>query len=475
MLWEKSRAAISAGLTSIVFSVLTPTLASGVESKHALPTPAQQNAFDEQWQNARSFFKIGDFRKAALCYKKAADIPHHPEKGGQSYFIHLLGKLPLDPDAHIALGLFEMNGLDERYMLPQNNYVCGDGQAEMEFKAAITLSPNQKNDEAEALLTRLSEMRKKASIAPRHFGRLKELLNGWNPPSHDGVFITRLQVNFLSKAPEIIVPSPSKDHDETALIQLARCVMERKDEMWSPLLGGRHFAYVSGPDGNFVEDQPYGSVIMGEFFTMEEAKKSPEKNQLSKNYLEGLCTIERLTNYCRSDTIDAFKRGYYDESPRVIACGDLLPNCERLGPVKWIGCELQGKPITYEIQIGNSWRIFVDPQKVSSDSDPTEYFSRQRVHDVLFSALIDYQYANQKTTTSTEWLSRKPATNDPTEAFIRSSSREIAAFTCKLNDGRTVIAHLDPNQMISTVTVNGQLDTLWTKACQKRESQLRNR
>ncbi len=232
-----------------------------VQAQSVTFTPAskeQHAAYFREVAKAVQLMKSGKHADAARYLKNSQTIPHNQDFGEEFRILDVLGKCPLDPDAHIALGLYYMRWSDPRWISHRPSTLASwTPQADYEFMAAIDLSPNHRNPEAESYIHAASKLRSKL-VPIRGTGRAdlcSELLRkNWNPPVHSGCLIARADIDTKAGYAYIIVPSASKEFDDSVLRALNECFRKNPSLPWGP--NNLDYAFLSKGTTKLVEDNP---------------------------------------------------------------------------------------------------------------------------------------------------------------------------------------------------------------------------
>jgi len=465
---------INAVVSSLVFVAAT---SSCFAFDHPQTTDAEEERFVRLKKQGQEYYAAGKISEAIQYFKMAADTPHFPDFSALlGALIGVLSKAPTNPDGHIALGIYYMNLLDLRFRRDPNDAYLGEGrEAEWEFKTAMSLSPNHKNSEAEALLTRLDNLRKAAQVHDSHskwYADLKArkpflgllLTSRWNPPTHDGFLTTRLRTNWFSSEPVLVVESGSAGHDSSALNALRKCLQDFPYLYW----GSRDFIFTSEGGSRTAEEECPGSVVIID--PLLSGKPQADEDTVARAFLERHFTMERIREYCKADTQYAYKCGVLQiqERPDVIIDGKLIGHSSEFGgPITWTCAAVAGKPVCYEVSIGFKWKIVVDPLKAPNEKDFDDFILLQRVRDALFSCLINYEVRHFSELPNEEWDSRQRSGDNAREELVRDNQGSVVAYKCALRDGRTVTAELNHDHSIVSVVVDGKPDQRWTEAYQQ--------
>lgn len=443
-------------------------------SVNAETTDSEEKDFVRHYEMGQTLLKSGDLTESIRYLKRAADQPHTPSPDSSCFRLTLfdvLGKAPLSPDAHIAFGLDEMNSLDLRYRR-SGKEILGIGQlAEWEFRRAIWLSPDHKNDEAEKYLKRLFILREAAhkhNLEMGHSFKSRETFfetligSRWKPPANKGFLLARLETDWNSKTPRLLVTSSSKEFDELASRVLTDCLQEYPYLPW----GYRHFTFVSGDGLSGIEEGGSGRSVKLKYVLRTLKTPPTTVKRRMEDFLRQFCLDNRLQQYCKTESQFAYKRIEASPEPDLDFGGDLGWNKE-LGSVTWRCGMLEGKAISLDISVGSRWSIYFDASKLPPKELYDDYVIQQRVRDALFSSMVYYQVVHFSTLPKDEWLSRRPPDTDMNDSLIFDNASNIVGYKCELNDGRTVTATLAHDHSIQSVLVDDQPDELWTKAYQE--------
>lgn len=224
----------------------------------ATASKEQHAAFFREVAKAQKLMKSSKYADAARCLKNSQTIPHNQDIGQEFRILDVLSKCPLDPNAHIALGLYYMRSSDPRWNFHRPLTLASwTPQADYEFMAAIDLSPNHRNPEAERYLQAASKLKSKlAPIGDK--GRAdfcSELLRkNWNPPVHAGCLVARADIDTKAGYAYMIVPSASQEFDDSVLRVLNECFRKNPSLPWGP--NSLDYAFLSKGTTKLVEDNP---------------------------------------------------------------------------------------------------------------------------------------------------------------------------------------------------------------------------
>lgn len=179
------------------------------------------------------------------------------------------------------------------------------------------------------------------------------------------------------------------------------------------------------------------------------------------SYLERRWTVERLSLYCRPETRQMPAIQSLSFKPNVL-CGDLFgKKAVACGKVTFCA-EIEGDKIArYEINVVDSgcWRI-------SEDYDGTGPLSEKElgkmiVYRILKQALAAYAIVHKRDKTEMEKVSQlylKSA--DDFQNFVGTDF----TFTGTLYSGKQLSALVDDKYNVKSLTVDGALDPLFTRA-----------
>jgi hypothetical protein len=437
------------------------------------PTEIQDAAFDAVRQKAAQFMKSGNYAEAIQCFKKAEIMAHSPVYAEDSPIMAAVAKRPLDPDGHLALGIYFMHNLDGRFNI--HNPITKaqwTPQADNEFLVAIELSPDHRNTEAENDLKTLAELKAQAPAIPsewkkrwdERFNFYTELLTQrWNPPDHKGCLIARGDVDVETGTVFLIVPSASKEFDHSVLKVMTDCFEEFPFLSWSPI--STNYAFMSKDNSKVVESNPR-SIIKGSWRSYLNEPLGNAKG-IADDFIAKYTAPQSLARYCKPDTLCAFKL-----TPRQPIAHRMIFGVLKESPVPgkkatW-QCEVvDGIPKLYKVWIGDiygtGWTIEFLPDQPPPIDRFDNFLDMQRVRDALFSCIVAWQIDNTEQGVD-EWFPRQPDVNNLQEKFETDDHHNVIAYKCKLKDGRIVRAALNEDLSISGISVDGKTDKLWQDA-----------
>lgn len=471
----------------------TSTAQSATGPARANVSPVDQAAFDRHYANAKHLYKIGKFQQSAIEYKAAVDIPHQPNEALRQDLHDMVSKALVDPNAHLALGIYCMNKLNPKFMVDPVGVRPADDEADVEFKTAIALSPDGDNAEAQQLLVRLAELEAQAAVH-NHRIRLKPgekrkfienfVQSRWKPSPSQEFRLVRIQIKqpsyAVSTRPEdcnVWLDSSFDEFDSNALNLVKNCVAEFPYLNW-----GHYLTFVSGPGTQTVfagaeesaepmtegqRDFYYGGL------TDAEQQQSEAEQKSAKEYLEKYCTQELLNKYCTDDTKNAMKYSLTRLPKADLEIGGEL-DPQKLGEpsstkISWDGLIYNQYTPIYRVRVTRddhgqpaSWLILFGA-KYANAHDVEEFVLKQKARDALFTALVNYEVAHFSALKKDEVAPRVPPVRNDDDKLVYENDKP-ALYTCKLKDGRLVEVKLNGDASIKTVSVNGVLDTVWTRA-----------
>jgi TonB C terminal len=177
--------------------------------------------FKRQMEVGDSLLKSGDLDQAISSYNRAASLPHGWGWDRDHLVLkveEIMTKRPFDPAVRILLGrAFESNG--------------ELAAAELEYRQALAVSLQEKNEVASQLLSGVVYQRKLNSwpdlVFNSHAHKSPEdkfrdrITEAWHPPQHAGVLMSRCTL-LLSKSGkvhkcEVDIPSGSKTFDDSII------------------------------------------------------------------------------------------------------------------------------------------------------------------------------------------------------------------------------------------------------------------
>lgn len=441
---------------------------------------ADDLSFDALYEKAEYFRFRGLWSQSIACYKKAL-LKRSTEFGYLTHCVEaVVARDPFNPDGHIALGLAFQNSLEPH--LSQSGILTDFGQSEFEYKQAISLSPNQVNEEAAGLLNQLSKLKSAAkarnktrnNIFPIRDAERERantlLLSRWTPPKNPRFYLTRIKVECDSYRGDVRavveVPSSSPEHDEIAINACQSVLDDFRFTNWS----GRHIQFASENDKKWVEFFEHGNT--GTLASLM-YKEEPIGNvrDVASEYITSRWSESRIKDYCRSDT----------QLPRCMQClppvggrakivGDFaLQLPEQLRPAIWTVGVVCARPVKIvAVAARGKWRLEYGSIQEAKCTD--DEFLMHRVNDAIFLSLRKYELAHVNELDH-KWIVRSRAKVFQ-ESLVRSQKNKIVAYKCRLADGAEVTVNLKDSSEIETILVNGHPDAAWNEAYKQRDESL---
>lgn len=380
---------------------------------------------------------------------------------------------PFNPDGHIALGLVYQNSLEPG--LSKSGILSDFGQSEFEYRQAITLSPNRKNDEALKLLKSLPSLKKTAESENSKLGRKnkmrgnslldlqkKLLLHRWKLPIHNHFYLTRIRVEhniqFGDLRAVVVVPSSNPVYDEAAFNALQSVL----DDFRFNALTHYQFQFASENGQRWIEclgPDNVGSLNLLAFRNEPSEQVEAEARKFASHWTES-----RVRNYCIVET--QVPNQLQDKTPPVgghkivgedfpfYLPDELKPGYWRAGsycnhPVKFAALAASGK---WLLEYGN-----LDCHSYSDDD-----FLMHRISDAVFLSIRKYELAHVDDLDE-KWKVRSRA-KKPFERLVRDGAGKVVAFKSQLADGSELTVDLENGGNVETIRVDGQADAAWNKA-----------
>jgi hypothetical protein len=349
----------------IIFAVLVASV-SWCQSSQAQtdsqkrPIEIEDAAFDAERQKADHFMKSGNYAEAIQCFKKAEIMAHSPVYAEDSAIMAAVAKRPLDPDGHIALGVYFMHNLDGRFNIHNRiTKAQWTPQADNEFMVAIELSPNHRNPEAENDLNILAELKAQAPNVPiewkkrwgERFNFYTELLTQrWQPPHHKGCLIARGDVDVETGKVSLIVPSASKEFDDSVLKVITDCFAEFPFLSWSPI--STNYAFMSTDDSKIVESNERS--ITKEHWLSYIKEPLGDAQKIADDFIAKYTAAQSLARYCKPDTLCAFKMTPRQPFAHRLLYGDLKESPIPGKKATWSCHVVEGVPKLCRVWIGDT-------------------------------------------------------------------------------------------------------------------------
>jgi hypothetical protein len=460
-------------LVASILACFTICLAANSRDESLLRAAEKGDAaYDRELSQGKKLMKAGRYAEALLHFKHSVQMPHSPPHAEPLPIFAAVAKDPLNPDGHIALGLYFMNILDPSFNVHnQITADCWNPQADYEFMVALDLSPNHHNAEVEKDLQRLAELKKLASANTEQTRRVAQPANfyveliksKWKPPKTQGSLITRADVDVEVGKAFIVVPSKSKQFDASVLEALKLCYEEYPFLDWDR--SNNDFAFIS-IDGvtHVLTDEMSIYKSHGKAFFCGDASFPAAKKIADEGIAKYLIT-DSLLLYCKPDTLYAYKFLPRLPVPDRSVGGEFEWRFNLLGgKAPWRCTMAKGKPLQYELSLGDGWRFYLRPADVPSIDKLNDYVETQRVRDALFSCFVRKQVSDTMRHLPDEWFSRQPDLANMQESFVRDTRHNIVAYTCGLRDGRRLRADLNNDRSIEKISIDGKVDAVWMKA-----------
>jgi len=496
-------AAILIALLAVPVPALSYEVANRTASSLSLQTAGQvarsnvsaanQAKFTNHYEKAKKLFGKGNFKDAAIEYKAAVSIPHEPVEALTQDLHDLVSKSLVDPNAHLALGIYCMNRLNPAFMSDPGGMRPGDDEADVEFKTAIALSPEGVNLEAEQLLRRLAGLEAAAAVH-NHELRLKPgqsrkfienfVQSRWKPSPSAEFRLVRIQIKqpsySVSTRPEdckVWLDSSFDEFDQDALHLVQRCVSELPYLNW-----GHYLTFVSGPGTQTVfagAEEPAESMTEGkrDFYygglNDAEVQQSQAEEKVAREYLDKFFTRQLMNEYCTDDTKNAMKYSLSRLPKADLEIGGDLQG-EKFGEpnttkISWDGLIYNRYTPIYRVRVTRddhgkpaSWLILLGA-RYQNARELEEFVLKQKVRDALFTSLVNYEIAHFSSLNEDVVAPRVPPDENHDDKLIFANDKPVL-YTSRLKDGRLVEARLNGDATVKSVSVNGVLDSLWIRA-----------
>ncbi|PZM82828.1 MAG: hypothetical protein DKT66_12625 [Candidatus Melainabacteria bacterium] len=381
---------------------------------------------------------------------------------------------PYNPDGHIALGLVYQNSLEPG--LSRCGMLTDFGQSEFEYKQAITLSPNRRNDEAQRLLNALPALKKAAEAQRKGWKSCrtrtrrsfleeitkKLLLNRWTPSTSTHFYLTRIRVEHNTQFGDlravVLVPSSNAEYDEAAFKALQSIL----DDFRLFALEHYEFQFASQNGQRWIEWMGPGSVgklgllaFEHEPFERATARAREFSLRWTETRVKNYCTVEtQLPNLLQHKYPPVGGHKFIGEDFPFQLPEDLMPAYWRAGsycnsPVRFAALAAGGKWI---LEFAN-----VDCRKYTDDD-----FAMHRISDAVFFSMRRYELAHIDDLDE-HWKVRSRSMK-PHESLTRDAGGKLIAFKSQLSDGSELTVDLDSSGNVATIRVDGKVDVAWNKA-----------
>ncbi len=443
-----------------------------------LPSNAEpgEQSFDELYEKAQFYYWRGLWSQSINCYKKALLMRKKHFGYLASRVDDVVARDPFNPDGHIARGLVYQSYLEPG--LSQSIFLTDYGQSEFEYRQAITLSPNRRNNEALKLLKALPSLKKVAEARNKEKSlhektrsdflvdiQTKLLLNHWKPCTYRHFYLTRIKVDYNVQSGDlravVVVPSSNPEYDEAAFNALQTIL----DDFRFFALEHYEFQFASQNGHKWIECVHPGNLgRTGSLASMSEprAEVLAEARRFSTRWTES-----RVKEYCTVET--QLPRLLREKFPPVggdkFVGGDFnfqLP--DGLMPAYWRAGSYWNNPVKFAAIAGNGKWVLeyanIDRRKYTDDD-----FLMHRLNDAIFLSARKYELAHIDEL-GESWKSRRPA-RESRGSLVRDGAGKVIAFKSQLSDGSEVTVDLDSSGNVETIRVDGKADAAWNRAYQE--------
>ncbi|HIA54449.1 MAG TPA: hypothetical protein EYN91_20575 [Candidatus Melainabacteria bacterium] len=269
----------------------------------------------------------------------------------------------------------------------------------------------------------------------------------------------RFNLAWLSGEGSLKIPSISSAFNWNASNAFRSAQLDFPELDWDA-----SYLFAAERDGKYVQRVGDGCVARTPNFVRGSMAISvDDERHIAASYVKKYWTPERIKSYCKPTTDrPSFMRRELISAGRMNT-GKFILLPEHI-EVNWDAEISNGKGLFYTVwaERGKSfWLLQNDKSDAVDQNDDT--FLLRRISDAVFLSIKKFELVNADALIS-QLRSNRRKSNSPEERLVRDMDQSPVGYTCILSDGKKLMASLDRNGSIVSITVNGKPDETWTSA-----------